>query len=422
MKMNKIPIKSKNINEAYLSEDGKILKIPKRADDWTKKGHISGLNIKRQHIIKENTILEKLKNIDHPNIMKIYDYDDEWVYVEYIKGMILSNRNSFSPKTKCYLDEKNAKIDIKKIFETLSFLHNIEISWTDLTGFNIMVDENGNFKFIDLICCMPLTKKLKCWDYLCMKNLIKELKDNFKDKLIINDDYDFKNQNLGENHYQPFIKNSLFWLFPDEIFFHGKYERNCIERLYSIKKFIEINNDNCKTLLDIGCNIGLFTFFFQNTGLNCKGIDNSVHVKVKKFTDKSSIEVANYLKNIYNSYPTFLDGDYVEEIQKNCSDITLFLSVFHHHFKGYGDDKTKQKLTIDQCERILKNVFNATNKILIFEYDHKITPKPFNDINYTINLFKKYGCKSISIINHEKKKSKVNNYVFDRYLLGIVKR
>jgi SAM-dependent methyltransferase len=226
---------------------------------------------------------------------------------------------------------------------------------------------------------------------------------------------------LGTNHYQPFVGDSDFWTCPDEKYLVGKCERSSLDRVACIRDILAGTKvlTGSGTALDIGCNIGLFTFLLQSIGLQATGVDNSAHVKVKKFTDRNSIEVANALKAIYGMNPTFVDGDYLDFLSGKSFDVTLYLSVWHHHFIGYGSSDF-QRYDAGRNEAILRKVFDSTRSLLIFEYDPGFCCAPFNDLGNTIKLLESWGA-TVRRIDSSGEKSGVVSYSFKRSLLEVRK-
>lgn len=214
---------------------------------------------------------------------------------------------------------------------------------------------------------------------------------------------------IGTNHYQPLVINSKFWKTLDKKFLHQGNERLSTDRLKIIQNELE-NAISGETFFDIGCNIGLFCHFLNiSKKLNTIGIDNNVHVNVKKFTTFSSIEIAKKLNYIYNSNAKFIDGNYIDYINTSY-DYINYLSVWHHHFVGYGNKKSEQKMTQNKCFEILENICINVNKKMFFEYDLKISQVSSEKI---LDFLQRFGSvKQYSIIES----STVTNYNFDRKL------
>ena len=93
-------------------------------------------NSNLQSIIDEIKILRML---DHPNIMKLYEVYESQVYV-YIVGEYLNGGELLEEiKTRKVYAEKDAAIFMKKLLETLEYLHNKNIAHFDLKPENIIL-------------------------------------------------------------------------------------------------------------------------------------------------------------------------------------------------------------------------------------------------------------------------------------------
>lgn len=106
--------------------------------------------------LESGELLDKLKTIRHPNLMSVYEYDDEYVYVEYVDGLVLSNRSPHCPAhhTECYIDTAE-QVDLSPIREAILHLHANGVCHADVTSHNIMVTRDGTLKLIDLVCALP---------------------------------------------------------------------------------------------------------------------------------------------------------------------------------------------------------------------------------------------------------------------------
>jgi glycosyltransferase involved in cell wall biosynthesis len=174
-----------------LEVESNRLRLTKTANNWHKKVHCYGITVNRDGVLKSNVILQKLKNLSHPNIMQVYDFNDKHVWVEYINGCVLSNKDKFASQVDkekhCYLDDAEKPFDFNLIRDAVKFLHNHDIALTDIASFNIMVDttdpEQPVPKIIDLICAMPLTPELKSHDLKRLDVVEAELRKDFPNKI-----------------------------------------------------------------------------------------------------------------------------------------------------------------------------------------------------------------------------------------------
>lgn len=132
--------------------------------------------LKRAYL-ESGELLDKLKTIRHPNLMTVYDYDDDFVYVEYIDGLVLSNRSPFCPPhhTECYIDHVY-EVDLTPIEDAILHLHANGIAHSDVTSHNIMVTRDGTLKLIDLTCCLPPRKDFLKRDLIMYEDLENEIR------------------------------------------------------------------------------------------------------------------------------------------------------------------------------------------------------------------------------------------------------
>ena len=132
--------------------------------------------LKRAYL-ESGELLDKLKTIRHPNLMTVYDYDDDFVYVEYIDGLVLSNRSPFCPPhhTECYIDHVY-EVDLTPIKDAILHLHANGIAHSDVTSHNIMVTRDGTLKLIDLTCCLPPRKDFLKRDLIMYEDLENEIR------------------------------------------------------------------------------------------------------------------------------------------------------------------------------------------------------------------------------------------------------
>lgn len=96
-----------------------------------------------------NTEIKALKTIDHPNIIKIYDYgkikNNLYIVIEIINGFLLSE----VIKQYTWIPEKKALVILGQICEALKAVHREQIVHRDLNPSNIMLTKAGVIKLID---------------------------------------------------------------------------------------------------------------------------------------------------------------------------------------------------------------------------------------------------------------------------------
>ncbi len=185
MKINISGIGNNKNRYSNLDSLGRLI-FPRKADNWTSK-HKYGISIYRTDVLRSGEVLNILKKNPHPNIANVLDYDDNNVYLEYVNGVILSNANEFTPAhwklVPCYLDIHNS-INFNQIESAVKHLHINNIAHTDITTFNIMVDNTGVCKLIDVVGAMPLNSQLKNLDLQLLNLTKKELIDNYKKCIV----------------------------------------------------------------------------------------------------------------------------------------------------------------------------------------------------------------------------------------------
>ena len=114
-----------------------------------KKMSIGDSQSKYNKIIKE---INLLKSLDHPNIVKYYDFfqEEEYIYLmmEYLEGCTLKQYIKKNENT----SEDNARIIIKQLLTALSYLHyTCDICHRDVKPENIMFKEKNDINCLKLL-------------------------------------------------------------------------------------------------------------------------------------------------------------------------------------------------------------------------------------------------------------------------------
>jgi serine/threonine protein kinase len=93
--------------------------------------------------------VEFMLSLNHPNIVKIFDFFDEdgdvYIVMEYVEGRTLKEIVNISGK----LNVNNAILYTQQICNALNYAHSQNIIHRDIKPQNIMVDDNGQVKIID---------------------------------------------------------------------------------------------------------------------------------------------------------------------------------------------------------------------------------------------------------------------------------
>lgn len=164
------PIIADHATAGHVDRFGPVMRLPRKIKGKYRRP------LKREYL-ENGKLLDKLKEVRHPNLMSIYDYDDEYVYVEHISGLVLSNRSPFCPPqhTRCYIDYVDS-IDLSPIKAAIQHLHAHGIAHSDVTSHNIMVTDDGALKLIDLICCLPPRRDFIRRDLKMFEDLEQEIR------------------------------------------------------------------------------------------------------------------------------------------------------------------------------------------------------------------------------------------------------
>jgi hypothetical protein len=141
------------------------------------------------------------------------------------------------------------------------------------------------------------------------------------------------------DHYQP-----LPWLGVRD----AKRSDSTLERWQSIDRELgELTGSS----LDIGCNLGFFTFQMARRGFFSLGVEESAMLcHVCNLTKEvSGFENALFMR-------ATVDESFCQRLP--TVDVTLFLSVFHHIVRKSG---------MDAASRLMAELMQRTRKILFFE-------------------------------------------------------
>lgn len=137
------------IYKAKKIKDGQIYALKEIESDPKKEEEIL-----KEEILKEENIMKKMKNGNHPNIMKYYDkfefHKRSYFILEYIEG---ENLVQLIEKTKKQnyqnIDQNLIIIILKGIINGLCYMHKINIIHRDISPDNIMIDKDNNVKITD---------------------------------------------------------------------------------------------------------------------------------------------------------------------------------------------------------------------------------------------------------------------------------
>lgn len=175
-------------------------------------------------------------------------------------------------------------------------------------------------------------------------------------------------------------ERSLLGRINDRMFRSAMYAR--------FKQTIDhINNDNIKSILDIGCGSGRYCFEFLKHGKNVTGIDLSEEML------KLAQDIC--VKDFPNGNIELIHGDYIDYEFNEKFDASVLMGLFDY---------------ISNPETLLSKLKNDTNKVIIGSF-----PKLWNI--WTFQRFIRYKIRRCPIFFYTKKQLKliltnlgINNY------------
>ena len=83
--------------------------------------------------------IQLISELDSPYIAKIIEYNNDEIYMEYVDGEILSNKNTLSDVYQLFTE----------LCDAVSALHSVGVIHRDIKPSNIMLTSDGHIKLID---------------------------------------------------------------------------------------------------------------------------------------------------------------------------------------------------------------------------------------------------------------------------------
>jgi SAM-dependent methyltransferase len=123
-----------------------------------------------------------------------------------------------------------------------------------------------------------------------------------------------------------------------------------------------IQASGSQTALDIGCNVGFFSFAMAEMGLAVVGVD----------AQQKELRIAAFVRRRLHARYVGLLSLLIDPATVRLlptADCTLLLSVWHHWVKGYG---------MDAATAMLATVWERTGRIMMFETGETEMPADFN--------------------------------------------
>lgn len=138
----------------YDTEDGIIFEMPRKKQQVRKDAAI----LKEFEPTNGDDVYQKLKDNPHPNVMRLVDFTDKHLSVEFIDGWMIYHTYEWEPKdlykgydgVEFYFPSRPYVAGMcEGLIAGLEHLHKIEIYHGDLKSNNVMVSKDGQLKIID---------------------------------------------------------------------------------------------------------------------------------------------------------------------------------------------------------------------------------------------------------------------------------
>lgn len=148
------------------------------------------------------------------------------------------------------------------------------------------------------------------------------------------------------------------------------YERVGFDRLLAI--LVDLKLLGIKppaTVLDVGCNSGLFSLGLAVSGYEVTGIESNIAVEAKPGYPSRLLDDAECLKNLLHlRNAKFVEADIADYL--GCSagyfDVCLLLSVVHQWFAGYALSGTGAKHR-EEIQKLLRTLVSQIDRVLYYE-------------------------------------------------------
>lgn len=182
------------------------------------------------------------------------------------------------------------------------------------------------------------------------------------------------------------LRAGKFALVAQKIREHSKAERVSVDRLAMICTSLPSPIEEL-TFLDLGCANGFFCNGLALLGAaGTHGVDSDVHKNTLGLEIDSALLRARMDAETYGACNVHFSEFDLKELMTQprpemISDVTLFLSVFHHMFFGYGFlNHTDSEVALgDKASSVLRWVDAHTRQVLYFEMHEGI----YSDWNRT---------------------------------------
>jgi SAM-dependent methyltransferase len=181
------------------------------------------------------------------------------------------------------------------------------------------------------------------------------------------------------------------------------YERVGFDRLLAIINDLEMMSlYPPASILDVGCNTGLFAVGLANMGYQVTGVDNNMAADVQGFYPEKILDIAGQLKNeLELENLNFIDTDIETFLAHSPAgfDVCLLLSVVHQWFAGYAVTGIGLK-SQNEIEKILQKIASRTNRLIYYEGPQAEHPVYNRHIALLDWFFSAAGARRITLLSN----------------------
>jgi SAM-dependent methyltransferase len=148
------------------------------------------------------------------------------------------------------------------------------------------------------------------------------------------------------------------------------YERIGFDRFLAILIDLEMTRIYPPaSVLDIGCNVGLFSLGLSTMGYNVVGVDSNIAADVQGSYPENVVDIACSLQNeLEIENLKFVRADVEDFLESNPGqfEVCLLLSVVHQWFAGYASSGIGRKSQLE-IEETLRRLVSHIDRVIYYE-------------------------------------------------------
>lgn len=167
---------------------------------------------------------------------------------------------------------------------------------------------------------------------------------------------------------------------------YNRKEEDHVKRFRAMEHLF--TTDRKLKVLDIGCNVGTFSIPIAELGHDVIGIDND---------NRCLEEAKSHSENVFFFYVDDLLA-YLEKIEDNCFDYTLYLSVHHHIYEQYSPEI---------ADKILNEISRVSHNVI---FEMATTAETGSEWTPWIKLIPKFDKPKMELVKYVLDHSKFRTY------------